>query len=84
MGKHYLWHKLLKIQVHSVPIKPCHQKFLISSVYIQRAELWKDFDVDKHCRGAYAVWDLKEIKKVKVGLSSSKKICNQIWSINRI
>ena len=33
-------------KVDNVPIKPAHQKFLISSVYIQRAELWKDFDVD--------------------------------------
>lgn len=34
-------------------------------MYIQRAELWKDFDVDKHCRGAYVVWDLKETNKVE-------------------
>ena len=52
-------------KVHNVPIKPGHQKFLISSAYIQRAELWKDFDVDKHCRGAYVVWDLRETNKVE-------------------
>lgn len=34
-------------------------------MYIQRAELWKDFDVDKHCRGAYVVWDLRETNKVE-------------------
>ena len=50
-------------KVHNVPIKPGHQEFLISFVYIQRAELSKDFDVDKHCRGAYVVWELKETKK---------------------
>ena len=34
-------------------------------MYIQRAELWKHFDVEKHYRGVYAVWDLKETKKKK-------------------
>ena len=39
-------------KVLNIPLKPGYQKFLISTVYIQRAELWEDFDADKHCRGA--------------------------------
>ena len=51
-------------KVHSVPLKPGSQKFLISTVYIQRAKLWEDFDADKPCRGAYVAWNLKERKKI--------------------
>ena len=51
-------------KVHNVPLKPGYQKFLISTVYIQRTELWEDFDAEKHCRGAYIAWNLKETKKL--------------------
>ena len=49
-------------KVNNVPMKPGYQKILISSVYIQRAENWPEFDEDKHCRDAYIAWDMAHAK----------------------
>ena len=56
-------------KVHNVPVKPGYQKFIISSVFIQRADLWDEFDADRHCRGAYIQWNLAQAKPTKAPVS---------------
>ena len=54
--------------VHNEKIKKGYQKFLICSVYVQRAKLWDKFDEDKHCKGSCIMWNIKNTQKLKKNL----------------
>ena len=49
--------------VHNEKMKHGFAKFLIRTVFIQRAPSWNKFDLDKHCVGSFIMWKLKNTRK---------------------
>ena len=37
-------------------------------MYVQRAKLWGKFDEDKHCKGPYIMWNIRNTRKSKKNL----------------